>query len=211
MQTDYAAELAHLGIRRGIPRHTTGARHRSAHAYRAEIAEQAEIAAMMTQGTMTGLAETSQAVMTDAVARANATASKIINDAERTAAAFTSGLDAIDQGELVHKPAQGDLPAGLKPGPPVPRPALPQDPEDRGRWQKAVAPLWERLTAYAGRIAGLQARDAALDTEQATIARVVRRQELTEKIGGLQTGPASKDADILQTARRGRANLGRDD
>tara|TARA_B100002049_G_scaffold225354_2_gene197354 strand:- start:1033 stop:2124 length:1092 start_codon:yes stop_codon:yes gene_type:complete len=80
LQSDYAAAVAHLGIRRGRPRALTQATHKSPAQYRHELQKHTE-----TQ-------------------KKNATiaAKKMV---ERVATAMTTGFDAVDQGKLKYKPA----------------------------------------------------------------------------------------------------------
>lgn len=214
-QTAYAAELADLGIRRGIPRRVTGTRHQSAHVYRAEAAadraaaaESREIASWMAEGTVRTAAEDGRLMLADAAAQATArgveivdqarsSAGSIIDRAERQAEAFTIGLDAIDAGELTYRPASRERARGLE-RVPVEAPVLPADPDRLRSWREAVAPLWGRLVGYAGRLAGIQAREATLD-------RVAARQAAAERAQGVQEGPAAQDARLIALTRPKRA------
>jgi hypothetical protein len=220
-QTAYAAELADLGIRRGIPRRVTGTRHQSAHAYRAAAAadreaaaESREVSAWMAESTVRTAAEDGRLMLADAAATATArgvelvdqarsSAAAILSRAERQAEAFTAGLDAIDAGELIHRPASRERAQGLERRP-VELPVLPTDPERLRSWREAVAPLWGRLVGYAGRLAGLQAREQVLD-------RVAARQAAAERAQGVQAGPAAQDALLIAQTRPRRSQRPQDE
>lgn len=96
LQTNYAASVAHLGIRRGRPRALTKARHKSPAQYRKELHHHTE--------TQKKNATTAAKEMVDSVA-----------------AAMTTGFDAVDRGKLEYKPADTERKERLVRGPNGPR------------------------------------------------------------------------------------------
>ncbi len=155
LQTDYAAQLSDLGIRRGVPRRTTGARHQSAHAYRAAAQAEAELAGEQ------GRAE----------------AALIVSTAAATAAALTTAYNAIQGSELVYRPAsaerlQDGLSAHRKPNGVLP------PPEAWSGFTARLRPYTAGLVAFARRWAGLEAREAAVSKRET--AAEVREKKLEE-------------------------------
>lgn len=210
-QTAYAAELADLGIRRGIPRRTTGARHQPASVYRAAAAadreaaaESRDVAVWMAESTVRTAAEDGRLILADAAAQATArsieildkarsSATTILNTAESKAEAFSLGLDAIDAGELIHRPASKERPQGLEIRR-VEAPTLPTDQDRLRSWREAAAPFWGRLIGYACRVARLRDREATLDS-------VAERQAVAERAQGVLDGPAARNARSIVKSR----------
>lgn len=158
-QSAYAAELADLGIRRGRPKHDTKAQHKPAAIYRAEAAQDRAEA-----GRVLAAAHTIQA---DAE-RQGKRSQRIEREARAGADAFTKGLDAVEQGELVAAPRMSSgLAVQL-----VEKPVLPpQMTQEFGGWLSNVRPYLKALVGYAKRIAGLAEREEALKQREAEVAR----------------------------------------
>lgn len=210
-QTAYAAELADVGIRRGIPRRTTGARHQPASMYRAAAAadreaaaESRDVAVWMAESTVRTAAEDGRLILADAAAqatarsieildRARSSATTILSTAESQAGAFSLGLDAIDAGELIHRPASKERPQGLEIRR-VEAPTLPTDQDRLRSWREAAAPFWGRLISYACRVARLRDREATLDS-------VAERQAVAERAQGVLDGPAARNARSIVKSR----------
>jgi len=94
-QSTYAAEMTDLGIRRGRPKRETKAEHKPAAIYRAEAAQdRAEAAKVL---------EAAHVIEADAKRRGKRS-QRIERDSRAGADAFTKGLDAVEQGELVAAP-----------------------------------------------------------------------------------------------------------
>lgn len=202
LQTAYASEVSDLGVRRGRPRRATGARHRSAAAYRAEAAEYLDTAQ---EAHFEALDELSSAkgvrMFADIDATQTITAAK--QSAANAAVAFTVGLDAIDAGELVYCPGDGRRSASLKRRS-VKTPHLPPDRLGFQKWREAVWPLISRLVGYARRLSHISTREQEvahrsvdLAVEAAAIRRVADRQATAERAVEVQGGPADHDAKIL--------------
>jgi hypothetical protein len=158
-QTDYAAAVADLGIRRGRPKRDTKAQHKPAAIYRAEAAQdRAEAAKVL---------DAAHIIEADAE-RQGKRSQRIERDARAGADAFTKGLDAIEQGELVAAPKR---PSGLAVLP-VETPVLPpQMSQEFGGWFSNVRPYLKALVGYAKRLAGLAEREEALKQREAEVAR----------------------------------------
>ena len=121
-QTAYAAEVAHLGIRRGRPKRDTKAQHKPAAIYRAEAAQDRAEAAKVLEAARVIEADTT---------RRDKQSQRTARDAQAGADAFTKGLDAVEQGELVAAPK---MPSGLAVQP-VAQPILPpQMTREFGGW-----------------------------------------------------------------------------
>lgn len=158
-QTAYAATVADLGIRRGRPKRETKAQHKSASAYRAEAAQDRAEAAKVLEAAHTIQADTT---------RQKSRIQRIERDARGGADAFTKGLDAVEQGELVAAPRMSSgLAVQL-----VEKPVLPpQMTQEFGGWLSNVRPYLKALVGYAKRIAGLAEREEALKQREAEVAR----------------------------------------
>lgn len=158
-QSTYAVALADLGIRRGRPKHDTKAQHKPAALYRAEAAQDRADAAKVLAAART--------IEADATRRDKRT-QRITRDALAGADAFTKGLDAVEQGELVAAPR---MTSGLAVKP-VEKPVLPpQTSPDFGGWFSNVRPYVKALVGYAKRLAGLVEREEALKQREAEVAR----------------------------------------
>lgn len=198
LQTSYAGEVANLGIRRGRPRRTTGAKHKSATAYRSELSDEL----LQTQKTRVEvLNELSSAKGTRMFA--DIESADIISSAIETADAFTTGLDAIDIGELTYNPGGHDRAPYLKRHK-VEVPSLPVDQTSLRRWKKIVRPMLSRLLAYAYRLSlvsdrehQVQIRSDDLDVEAHAIQRVADRQSLALRSTGVSSGPEITDAQLI--------------
>ena len=181
LQSQYAAEVAGLGIRRGRPRRATGAQHVSPALYRAQAAESLSEARDI------------RAQAIDELNIAKTTAGEIIGQADEAAEAFTIGLDAIDQEELTYDPAIKRL-AWNK----VENPILPTQTRALRRWKSMVKPFFETLVKYARRAADMKketkrleqksiaihSRERTLSVDAETVSRMLRRTG--EPVGELQ-------------------------
>lgn len=175
-QTAYAACVADLGIRRGRPKRTTSARHQSAAQYRDEAAEDRALAAQERAQANEALAEASltlanaHVVSRNAIARATKKerrAEHTVRQADERAQAFTRGLDAVEQGELV--PGTDGRRFEIRK---VETPVLPPY-ESRafGSWVSHVRPYVNAILGYARRLAGLAKRQKELDEREAQLAK----------------------------------------
>jgi hypothetical protein len=165
-QSTYAADLAHLGIRRGRPKRETDAQHKPAATYRAEAAQDRAEAAQDRAEAGKVLAA-AQVIEADAVRRSKRS-QRIERDTRAGADAFTKGLDAVEQGELVPAPR---APSGLAVQP-VEAPILPPTMTiEFGGWFSSVRPYLKALVGYAKRMAGLAEREEALRKREAEVAR----------------------------------------
>ena len=173
-QSTYAAEMTDLGIRRGRPRRETKAEHKPAAIYRAEAAQdRAEAAKVL---------EAAHVIEADAERRGKRS-QRIERDSRAGADAFTKGLDAVEQGELVAAPRK---PFGLDVQP-VETPVLPQQmTQEFGGWLSNVRPYLKALVGYAKKLAGLAEREEALKQREAEVARqkaeVARQAEALERV-----------------------------
>lgn len=159
-QTDYAATVADLGIRRGRPRRETKAQHKSASVFRAEAGQDREAAAKVLAAAQT--------IEADAKRNATRNIQRIENKGRARADAFTIGLDAVDQGELVPHPTKAERLTVA----PVDNPVLPeQGSQAFGGWFSNVRPYVKALVGYAKRLAGLAEREEALKQREAEVAR----------------------------------------
>ena len=158
-QSAYAAEMADLGIRRGRPKRDTKAQHKPAAIYRAEAAQDRAEASKVLAAALT--------IQADAERRGKRS-QRIEREARAGADAFTKGLDAVEQGELVAAPK---MPSGLAVQP-VAQPILPpQMTREFGGWYSNVRPYLKALVGYAKRLAGLAEREEALKQREAEVAR----------------------------------------
>ena len=198
-QTDYAARLAPLGLRRGRPKRATGARHKSAAHSRDEAAEDRAAAAAERQ--QAEAFTTRRRAALEASGETLGQAKTIRETTLRTAEAFTTGLDAISAGELVYRAPEADQKATLA-RVQVETPILPQKPEGLRSWRLSAAPVWNALVGYAQRLAGVKAREAEVQTAAEAIERVAERQARAEERNGQTQGPARQDAAAIQEAIR---------
>lgn len=157
-QTDYAVVVADLGIRRGRPKRETDRQHKAASVFRAEAAQDRADAAKVLEAAHIIEADTT---------RRKGRIQRIEGEARSGADAFTKGLDAVDQGELVAAPALSGLAVR-----PVERPILPpQASPEFGGWFSNVRPYVKALVGYAKRLAGLAEREETLKQREAEVAR----------------------------------------
>lgn len=191
IQTAYADVLADLGIRRGIPKRVTGSRHRSAVAYRFEAAHALEVA------------EADRVLAADRLREAGAIGCDVVE----TASAFTSGLRAIDTGELVYRASSEDKNEGLS-RKYVEKPFLPVDTVGFQKWKRAVKPMVSRLIDYARRVSNLTSREQDLagqsddlKVEAVAILRVAERQAAAERLSSAAPRPAERDVALLRKSR----------
>ena len=173
-QTAYAATIADLGIRRGRPKRETMAQHKPPSVFRAELAEAVEEAQAKTQ-----------------TARQRETSARSL--AERQAAAFTMGLDAIEQGDL-YLAADNIKPKREN------RVVLPNDTDGLLAWRRLAHNFFPALTGYAKRIMRLREREAEVEQNAAAIERVAQRQAWheTTKQQGAKDRPALSDFQRIQ-------------
>lgn len=172
LQSQYAAEVAGLGIRRGRPKRATGAQHVSPALYRAQAAE--------------NLSE-AQDVRTQAIEELNTAktnAGKIIGQAEESAEAFTVGLDAIDHEEITYDRSTKKLAWNQ-----VENPVLPTQTKPLRRWRNVVKPFYETLVKYARKAAemkkeaklleqkatAIRSRERTLSADTETVSRMLKR------------------------------------
>lgn len=175
-QTAYAVDVADLGLRRGRPKRATAANHLNAAQYRDMAAEDRALAAIEYERATEHLHEASVAL-----AKAHTVARKTIDRAqsrERIATkaekeatakthAFTLGLDAVDQGELV--PRANGTRLDIKE---VEKPVLPPLGSDAfGKWATQIKPFFSVLVGYAKRLAGLASREKELERREAQLAK----------------------------------------
>lgn len=175
-QSDYTAAVADLGLRRGRPKRATAANHKSAAHYRDEAAEDRAEAALDRAQAADELEEASLALAAahttarNTIKRADNRekwATRAQTKAEASSAAFSLGLDAVEQGELVPKPDSQSLRKAT-----VERPVLPpQESSAFGAWTNAVRPYVKALVGYAKRLAGLAIRERELDAREAQLAK----------------------------------------
>jgi hypothetical protein len=198
LQTSYAADVANLGIRRGYPRRVTGARHRSAAAYRAEAAELLDATHDDRIRAMDELASVKGARMFAEIDAEQSTATAKQSAAE-TAMAFTIGLDAIDAGELVYCAASDKRSARLKRAK-VEIPCLPIDRSAFQSWCRTVQPLFARLLGYARRLNRVSTlehkvvqRASDLAIEAAAIHRVLQHNATEEVVADNAGCPTKRD------------------
>ena len=85
---------------------------------------------------------------------------------ERTHA-FTLGLDAVDQGELVPRLNSERLDIKKVEAPVLP----PMESDDFGKWAFQIKPFFKALVGYAKRLAGLATREKELDAREARLAK----------------------------------------
>lgn len=171
-QTAYAATIADLGIRRGRPKRETMAQHKPPSVFRAELAEAVEEAQAKKQ-----------------TARQRETSARSL--ADRQAAAFTMGLDAIEEGDLYLTTS------GLKPKREN-RVVLPNDTDALLAWRRLAHNFFPALAGYAKRIMRLREREAEVEKSAAAIERVAQRQAWHETA----TKQAAKDRPALSDFQR---------
>jgi len=169
LQTDYATRVSGLGIRRGRPKRTTGAQHTSAAAYRAKASESAMAAEDARYGALDALSS-AKGVKLFAAIDAEETVAAAKLTAMETAKAFTSGLDAIDAGQLTYQPASERDREGLVINR-VEKPVLPSDKHGLNRWKEAIKPMIGTLVSYAFRIAKFRSKEKDLSERSAYIEK----------------------------------------
>ena len=182
-QTDYAAVVADLGIRRGRPKRETRAQHKPASVFRYEAAQDRAEAAKVLAAARLIEADTT---------RSMSRIQRIERDARAGADAFTKGLDAVEQGELVAAPALSGFAVR-----PVERPVLPpQASPEFGGWFSNVRPYVKALVGYARKLAGLAEREEALKQREAEVARqaatlerVAQRESMRESVRATPDAP----------------------
>jgi hypothetical protein len=182
-QTDYAAVVADLGIRRGRPKRETRAQHKPASVFRYEAAQDRAEAAKVLAAARLIEADTT---------RSMSRIQRIERDARAGADAFTKGLDAVEQGELVAAPALSGFAVR-----PVERPVLPpQASHEFGGWFSNVRPYVKALVGYAKKLAGLAEREEALKQREAEVARqaatlerVAQREAMRESVRATPDAP----------------------
>lgn len=217
-QTNYAAAMADLGLRRGRPKRATAAHHKSAAQYRVEAAEDRAQAAQNRALTTEALDEASEtlanatAVSRNTIDRAKTKerrAERTQKQADTRAEAFTLGLDAVDQGELVPRPNSEALKRVKVEDPVLP----PQEASAFGAWVSAARPYMKALFGYAKRLAGLaererqlDEREAQLDQEAAALKRIAEREAIREAtaVKENQDRPAYRDLNTLANRLNGK-------
>jgi hypothetical protein len=175
-QTAYAVDLADLGLRRGRPKRATAANHLNAAQYRDMAAEDRALATIQREMAADQLQEAAitlshaHTVARKTIDRAQSReriATKAERDANAKTHAFTLGLDAVDQGELVPRPNGSRL--EIKE---VDKPVLPPLGSDAfGKWAVQIKPFFSALVGYAKRLAGLATREREVERREAQLAK----------------------------------------
>jgi hypothetical protein len=204
LQTQYAAQVSHLGIRRGRSRRVTGAQHLSATIYRAQAADElAEAKAIRSEA----LNELNMAKNVEVAAQKKA--SEIMANTQATAvstaAAFSIGLDAIDHEELTYSPSRENSPETLV-WEEVDKPILPTKASAMRQWKDAVRPFFGVLITYARRAYLLKARTVQLDARMAALSSEEKQlstdaatvSRMLEKVGQ----PIAPLAEVRQRIRQ---------
>lgn len=193
-QSDYTAAVADLGLRRGRPKRATATNHKSAAHYRDEAAEDRAEAALDRAQAADELEEASLALAAahttarTTIKHANNRekwATRMQSKAEASSAAFSLGLDAVGQGEMVTDSTGRRFEIKK-----VEKPVLPpQESYAFGSWASAVRPYFTALVGYAKRLAGLakrekelDAREAQLNKEAAALERIAQRAAQFETV-----------------------------
>ena len=194
LQTQYATQVSGLGIRRGRARRVTGAQHVSASAYRAQAADELSSAKEIRTEALNELT-----IAKDVGATAQ-------RSAKETAKAFTTGLDAVDRGELTYAPSTNDARASLVRHK-VEEPALPAKADQMKKWKLAIRPLFKALLAYAKRAAMLKERNDIADAREAEISK--REQQIQADAATVarmlkRTGQPTVEAEVIRERNRKR-------
>lgn len=215
-QTNYAAELADLGLRRGRPKRATAANHKSVAHYRDEAAEDRARAAQELAQATEALDEASETLANATAASRNTIqrakskerrAERALQKADNRADAFATGLDAVDQGELVPRPNSESLKRVTIEDPVLP----PGETSAFGAWVSAARPYMKALFGYAKRLAGLaererkiKEREKQLDQEARALKRIAEREAIREaaKAKEGQDRPAYTDLNMLANRLR---------
>jgi len=126
--------------------------------------------------------------------------------AKKTAKAFTTGLDAVDRGELTYSPATNDARASLVRHK-VEEPALPAKADQMKKWKLAIRPLFKALLAYAKRAATLKERNDIADAREADISK--REQQIQADAATVarmlkRTGQSTVEAEVIRERNRKR-------
>lgn len=218
-QTNYAAAMADLGLRRGRPKRATATHHKSAAQYRDEAAkDRAEAAEKLAQAgdaleEASDTLATATAVSRNTIERAKTKerwAERVKKKADAHAEAFSLGLDAVEQGELIPRPTSENLKRAK-----VEKPVLPpQESSAFGAWTVGVRPYIKALWGYAKRLAGLvererqlDEREAQLDREAAALKRIAEREAIREAAGTKdgQKRPAFLDLNTVANRLHGKS------
>mgnify|MGYP005852511369 CR=1 FL=1 len=201
-QTEYAASVAHLGLSRGIPKKETGRRNLAPAKYRAMKARETREMIRATEsarGAEKKAVEAAQSIIDTATTRA----AEITTTATERAEAFHTGLEAIDQGQIVYRPATNDKQDGLATNPNYPKDKPKIIPDEAGdRWAKAAAPFWKSLIGYAKRLTGIAEREDRLERKAAAMkgeaTHLEDKREHLNNVGRvLESSP-----DLFEEARR---------
>ena len=176
LQTEWWEAVADLGLRRGIPKKITGARNMSPAQYRAQQQRKlSEIEAKETEAAA-DLA-TAKELRVDA-AQDRQEAARVLSAADDTAAALSLGLDAIEAGELAHRPKTSEKPTEGLTLNKTPSPILPREKDALKGWKTAVRPYWDALVGYARRFNHVKERERQVQRDAATISAARFKNEL---------------------------------
>lgn len=211
MQTEYAAEVSHLGIQRGIPRKETGARNIAPAKWRAMKATEldAQIRATMAAEAAATSALTKERKAADTLEMSQHEARRVITTADERAEALHIGFEAVDKGELVYRPAIDQRPDGLDVKRTKEASVLPPKGDPFTRFTASLRPYLNSLKGYARRLAGLTDREAQVEAAEAALrsretALTGREAALTakaEQVGNI-AAVLDESPDLLKEAKR---------
>lgn len=174
LQTDYWQSVADLGLKRGISKKITGARNMAPAKYRAmQAAKLAEIEQHSAEAVKDF--EMAQELRSHAE-KDRQEAARVLAAADDTAAALSLGLDAIDAGELAHRPKTPEKPTEGLTLNKTPEPIIPRG-EALSGWKSAVRPYWDALVGYARRFSQVKEWEKQVARDAATISAARKAQK----------------------------------
>jgi hypothetical protein len=218
MQSAYAAEVAHLGLRRGVPRKETGARNMPPAKWRAAMAIELDA-----QREATAEAQEARQKATDEanviMAKAHQESARVITTADERAEALHLGFQAVEVGQLAYSPdneAKGALPLTLRNLPPEKRVIAHEKQAFQG-WVNAARPYFDSLVGYAKRLWGLEQREAQVEAKEGAItgreaAIEAREGDLSAYISAIKSKPVQDEIArqvALEKRKNRRADEGR--
>lgn len=181
LQTQYAAHVANLGLRRGIPRKMTGAKNMNPAKWRAKNAmelDEAERARKAAQAAEVA-AITKERKAADTLEISEAEARRVITNADERAEALHIGFEAVDSGELAYQPASRERGERIAVRRAEKDSKLPPPGDPWTRFIAAVRPYQETINAYAKRLWALTQREAQITHREARVAH--KEKALQEK------------------------------
>lgn len=196
LQTAYWESVADLGLKRGISKKITGSRNMAPAKYRAmQEAKLTEIE----RHTVEAVSDAKTARKLRSYAEKDREeAARVLAAADDTAAALSLGLDAIDAGELAHRPKTQEKPTeGLMLNK-TPEPIMPRGDALSG-WKSAVRPYWDALVGYARRFSQVQEREQQVQRDAAAISAARK----------VQAKPALSDLEKIKSRRKKRGQIQR--